>query len=95
MNENSCSKGNSCHFAHGNTELRRRNEELPVEVKFKMMNVPYNNYKTQVCKYYAQSKNCHYGKNCTYAHGDEETRAPYQEIPGGLPSLEGTNPRAL
>ena len=46
MNENSCSKGNSCHFAHGNVELRRRNEELPVEVKFKMMNVPYNNYKT-------------------------------------------------
>ena len=29
MNENSCSKGNSCHFAHGQSELRRRNEELP------------------------------------------------------------------
>ena len=46
MNDHNCSKGNSCHFAHGDLELRRRNEDLPVEVKYKMMNLPYNNYKT-------------------------------------------------
>ena len=46
MNDNSCSKGASCHYAHGDAELRRRNEDLPVDVKFKMMNVPYNNFKT-------------------------------------------------
>ena len=46
MNDKSCSKGNSCHFAHGENELRRKNEDLPVDVKYKMMNVPYNNYKT-------------------------------------------------
>ena len=74
MNDNSCSKGNSCHYAHGDAELRRRNEDLPVEVKYKMMNVPYNNFKTQVCKYFEQTKQCHYGKNCTYAHGSDELR---------------------
>ena len=84
MHDNSCSKGNSCHFAHGEVELRRRNEELPVEVKFKMMHVPYNNYKTQVCKFYKANKECHYGKNCTYAHGETETRNPYQDLPSSL-----------
>ena len=46
MNDKSCSKGNSCHYAHGDAELRRRNEDLPVDVKYKMMNIPYNNFKT-------------------------------------------------
>ena len=74
MNDNSCSKGSSCHYAHGDVELRRRNEDLPVDVKYKMMNIPYNNFKTQVCKYFEQTKQCHYGKNCTYAHGSDELR---------------------
>ena len=46
-----------------------------------MMNIPYNNYKTQKCKYYDQEKLCRFGKHCTYAHGSEEMRQPYEELP--------------
>ena len=47
-----------------------------------MMNIPYNNYKTQVCKYYEQSGgNCKFGKNCSYAHGAHELRNPYDNLP--------------
>ena len=61
-----------------------------------MLNIPYNNYKTQVCKYYAENQQCHFGKNCTYAHGDAELRKPYEELPpDAVPSLEMTNPSAF
>lgn len=46
-----------------------------------MLNIPYNNYKTQVCKYFEQEKQCQYGRNCTYAHGEDELRKPYEELP--------------
>ncbi len=41
-----CHVGNKCHFAHGEHELRKRDEPLPLELTMKMMNIPYNNYKT-------------------------------------------------
>ena len=43
----------------------------------KMMNVPYNNHKTQKCKYFEQEGQCKFGKNCSYAHGETEIRNPY------------------
>ena len=49
-----------------------------------MMNIPYNNYKTNVCKYYEQSGgNCKFGKNCSFAHGAHELRNPYDSLPIG------------
>ena len=61
-----------------------------------MLNIPYNNYKTQVCKYFEQEKQCHFGKNCTYAHGKDELRKPYEELPVEVGSgLEITNPNAF
>jgi len=45
------------------------------------MNVPYNNYKTQKCKYYENESMCRFGKNCTYAHNREELRKPYEALP--------------
>lgn len=47
----------------------------------KMMNIPYNNYKTQRCKYFDDTGNCKFGKNCSYAHGDAELRNPYDNLP--------------
>jgi len=44
-------------------------QSLPVEMQYKLMNIPYNNFKTQKCKYFEQEKMCRFGKNCTYAHG--------------------------
>ena len=61
-----------------------------------MLNIPYNNYKTQVCKYFEQEKQCHFGKNCTYAHGKDELRKPYEELPVEMGTgLEITNPNAF
>lgn len=47
----------------------------------KLMNIPYNNYKTQRCKYFDDTGNCKFGKNCSYAHGDAELRNPYDNLP--------------
>ena len=45
-----------------------------------MMKVPYDNYKTRVCRFYQESGQCTYGKNCTYAHGEQELRKPYEQL---------------
>jgi hypothetical protein len=67
-----------------------------MEVKYKMLNIPYNNFKTQKCKYYEQNMVCKFGKSCTFAHGTEEIRQPYQELPVDiLDNLEFTNPSAF
>ena len=47
----------------------------------KMMNIPYNNHKTQRCKYFDDTGNCKFGKNCSYAHGEAELRNPYDALP--------------
>jgi hypothetical protein len=57
----------------------------------KMMNVPYNNYKTVRCKYFDTEGHCKFGKNCTYAHGDPELRGPYDCMQGGSPVYENQN----
>lgn len=49
------------------------------------MNIPYNNYKTQRCKYFDEQGQCKFGKNCSYAHGDFELRNPYDTMAGALP----------
>ncbi len=46
----------------------------------KMMNIPYNNHKTQRCKYFDDTGNCKFGKNCSYAHGEQELRNPYDAL---------------
>jgi hypothetical protein len=67
-----------------------------MEVKYKMLNIPYNNFKTQKCKYWEQGQVCKFGRNCTYAHGSEEVRQPYEELPVDiLDNLEITNPSAF
>lgn len=54
---------------------------LPTELVLKMMNVQYNNYKTQLCKFWEQEGKCKFNKNCSYAHGNDELRKPYDELP--------------
>ena len=62
----------------------------------KMLHIPYNNYKTQICKFFEQGLPCNFGKNCTYAHGKDELRKPYQELPTDAPEgMEITNPNAF
>lgn len=37
----------------------------------------FNNlYKTQICKHFMQSKYCHVGAKCHFAHGEHELRKP-------------------
>ena len=54
---------------------------MPTELVLKMMNVQYNNYKTQQCTFWIQEGKCKFGKNCSYAHGEQELRKPYDELP--------------
>ena len=55
----------------------------------KMLNIPYNNYKTQRCKYFDDTGNCKFGKNCSYAHGDNELRNPYDTLQVAPPVFQG------
>ena len=50
------------------------------------MNLPYNNLKTQLCRFWEKDRKCKYGKNCSYAHGDFELRKPYQALPKEIPA---------
>jgi hypothetical protein len=52
----------------------------------KLMNIPYNNYKTQSCKYFDKDKSCKFGANCSFAHGGHELRNPYDNLPPVLPA---------
>ena len=54
------------------------------------MNMPYNNYKTELCKFYENASQCKFGKNCTYAHSNDELRKPHEELPVGA-SLKQAN----
>ncbi|CDW71209.1 zinc finger [Stylonychia lemnae] len=75
-----CHVGKRCHFAHGEHELRKREEPLPLEVTMRMMNIPYNNFKTQTCKNYEKEGKCKFGDKCSYAHGNTDLRNPYENI---------------
>ena len=50
------------------------------------MNIPYNNYKTQLCKFWEKEGKCKFNKNCSYAHGDHELRKPYEAMPKDVSS---------
>lgn len=52
-----------------------------MDIQFKMLNIPYNNFKTQKCKYFESEGMCRFGKNCTYAHGPVDLRKPYEDLP--------------
>ena len=49
-------------------------QSLPVEMQFKLLNIPFNNFKTQKCKFYENEKMCRFVKNCSYAHGLDDVR---------------------
>ncbi len=63
-----------------------------MEQTMKMMNIPYNNYKTQTCKYYEKDKSCKFGANCSFAHGGVEMRNPYDNLPPIMPSTAAGGP---
>ena len=85
-----CPMGENCHYAHGHTELRDPTDPINVHAQKKIKELkknknteidpknPKTNFKTVVCKYYAEGK-CKYGDSCSYAHGSVELRQISQE----------------
>ena len=61
--------------------MRSKDDPFPTELMMKMMNIPYSNIKTQLCKYWQTEGKCKYRVNCSYAHGPEELRKPYEPLP--------------
>ena len=74
--------GDKWHFAHGEQELRKINEPIPIHaVPLYQKNtntIPVgcvkNNYKTVYCKFFMQDGHCSFGERWTYAHGEEDLR---------------------
>ena len=44
------------------------------------MSNAYCNYKTVMCNMYETGQNCKFGSNCTFAHGEDEMRSPYDPM---------------
>lgn len=49
-------------------------------MQIKLMNIPYNNFKTQRCKYFDETGVCKFSKNCSFAHGEDELRNPFDQL---------------
>ena len=56
----------------------------------KMMQVPYSNFKTQLCKYWLQEGKCQYKQKCSYAHGEDELRNQYDPLPDMAQSMNSS-----
>ncbi|KRW99883.1 hypothetical protein PPERSA_12559 [Pseudocohnilembus persalinus] len=78
-----CSRGDSCHFAHGEQELRQETDNQPAEEKNPQQanlilqqnwnsGLPHN-YKSVLCRDFSKG-GCKFGDNCNYAHGQNELR---------------------
>ncbi|EAR84696.4 zinc finger protein (macronuclear) [Tetrahymena thermophila SB210] len=65
-----CQLGNTCHFAHGQDEMRNVNDPLPNNIP-QQPKVVCNNFKTVKCRYFEKGfcKNQH---ACCFAHGDQD-----------------------
>lgn len=82
-----CQRGSKCHFAHGEHELRTEQEPLPHTYIDNVNNQrqhylsnAYCNYKTVMCNMWENQVPCKFGSNCTYAHGEDEMRSPYDPM---------------
>lgn len=54
-----------------------------------MMNIPYNNYKTQSCKNFEKEGKCKFADKCSYAHGTTDLRHPYESYMASNGSASG------
>lgn len=85
-----CPLGEKCHFAHGEDDLRKISDQLPENAPVlkhpkshlyqQAMESGFNvNYKTVKCRFW-DSGGCRFGAKCNFAHGDQELRAPQQNL---------------
>jgi len=80
MNDNGfCIYGDTCHFAHGLTELRTANS--------------HPKHKTQRCKFIENDGRCPYGNKCHFRHDDESLIEP--QMTEGRLSGENNDDEAL
>jgi hypothetical protein len=76
MQQNRCSKGPQCTYAHGTHELASfGNPSENPGVKF---------HKTKMCKHFVEQGSCQHGTNCSYAHGEHELNTPAPQASGNF-----------
>jgi len=76
MQQNRCSKGPQCTYAHGTHELASfGNPNENPGVKF---------HKTKMCKHFVEQGSCQHGTNCSYAHGENELNTPAPQASGNF-----------
>jgi hypothetical protein len=57
-------------------DLMMQSAPLPFMAQNAMQQQFNNLYKTQLCKHFMQTKHCHVGSKCHFAHGEHELRKP-------------------
>lgn len=83
MQQNRCSKGPQCTYAHGTHELASfGNPSENPGVKF---------HKTKMCKHFVEQGSCQHGTNCSYAHGEHELNTPAPQPSGNFHQQQQTN----
>ena len=65
MSHGSCPYGDRCQYAHGRSELRYNNNEIPSIIEVLTSN---QKYKTKDCREFLRKGFCPYGETCNYLH---------------------------
>lgn len=80
LSDKGCQYGNKCQFAHGESELRKLDNnsyQQPMSKPMQQFQKTIMNYKIVKCKNYEKDGKCKYGSQCSFAHGDAELRSKF------------------
>ena len=71
-NAKKCQNGENCDYAHTENEIKIKQ----LEEKDKT----FPGYKNNLCKHFKKNGYCKFGKNCLFAHGEQDLCNPYYKV---------------